>query len=176
MKGRIYRKKLLRERKKERRRKKNGQGKEKTWRPLSFLSPPYPATFPIINPHKCCITPKINQTIQPILSRLANWTIFRREREERRKKKLRKEISIEKIWSHKVASRYFRQPSAGYSSDASNKRFPLASVLEALSSTRFQPFNRDKGLTLTGYIIATKNGVSLFLRWGRERDRREFQV
>lgn len=173
MKGRIYRKKLLRERKKERRRKKNGQGKEKTWRPLSFLSPPYPATFPIINPHKCCITPKINQTIQPILSRLANWTIFRREREERTKKKLRKEISIEKIWSHKVASRYFRQPSAGYSSDASNKRFPL---LEALSSTRFQPFNRDKGLTSTGYIIATKNGVSLFLRWERERDRREFQV
>lgn len=54
--------------------------------------------------------------------------------------------------------------------------FHSRSVLEALSSTRFQPFNRDKGLTSTGYIIATKNGVSLFLRWGRERDRREFQV
>lgn len=70
MKGRIYRKKLLRERKKERRRKKKTR---KTWRPLSFLSPPYPATFPIINPHKCCITPKINQTK---LSTNINKSIF----------------------------------------------------------------------------------------------------
>lgn len=89
MKGRIYRKKLLRTRRK----KKEEEQTRKTWRPLSFLPLLYPATFPIINPHKCCITPKINRIIQPILTNISPpclvWpivtrTIFRREREERR--------------------------------------------------------------------------------------------
>lgn len=89
MKSRIYRKKLLRARRK----KKEEEQTRKTWRPLSFLPPPYPATFPIINPHKCCITPKIKRIIQPILTNISPpclvWlivtrTIFRREGEERR--------------------------------------------------------------------------------------------
>lgn len=42
----------------------------------------------------------------------------------------------------------------------------LASVLEALSSKRFQPFNRDKGLTSTGYIIATETGSACFFDGG----------
>ena len=71
MKGRIYRKKLLRERKKERRRKKKTR---KTWRPLSFLSSlPIPQHFQLSTPHKCCITPKINQTK---LSTNINKSIF----------------------------------------------------------------------------------------------------
>lgn len=110
------------------------------------------------------------------LPRLANCQHLSKRR--RRKKKLRKEFASKKYGatSHKqVASRYFRQPSAGNSSDAWNNE--LASVLEALSSKRFQPFNRDKGLTSTGYIIATETGSACFFDGGTwPLDRREFQV
>lgn len=106
MKGRIYRKKLLRERKKERRRKKNGQGKEKTWRPLSFLSPPYPATFPIINPHKCCTENQSNYSTNIIsfgqLNHLSKGKRRKKEEEIKERNLHRKKYGVTNKWHRDI--------------------------------------------------------------------------
>lgn len=100
------------------------------------------------------------------LPRLANCHHLSKRR--RRKKKLRKEFASKKYGatSHKqVASRYFRQPSAGNSSDAWNNdctrersRGSLFEEVPAIQSR--QRVNVD------GLYYRYGNGVSLFLRWG----------
>lgn len=100
------------------------------------------------------------------LPRLANCHHLSKRR--RRKKKLRKEFASKKYGatSHKqVASRYFRQPSAGNSSDAWNNdctrersRGSLFEEIPAIQSR--QRVNVD------GLYYRYGNGVSLFLRWG----------
>lgn len=100
------------------------------------------------------------------LPRLANCQHLSKRR--RRKKKLRKEFASKKYGatSHKqVASRYFRQPSAGNSSDAWNNdctrersRGSLFEEVPAIQSR--QRVNVD------GLYYRYGNGVSLFLRWG----------
>lgn len=100
------------------------------------------------------------------LPRLANCHHLSKRR--RRKKKLRKEFASKKYGatSHKqVASRYFRQPSAGNSSDAwdndctrERSRGSLFEEVPAIQSR--QRVNVD------GLYYRYGNGVSLFLRWG----------
>lgn len=100
------------------------------------------------------------------LPRLANCHHLSKRR--RRKKKLRKEFASKKYGatSHKqVASRYFRQPSAGNSSDAWNNdctrersRGSLFEEVPAIQSR--QRVNVD------GLYHRYGKGVSLFLRWG----------
>lgn len=103
-----------------------------------------------------------------ILPRLANCHANHLSKRKRRKKKLRKEFASKKYGatSHKqVASRYFRQPSAGNSSDAWNNdctrersRGSLFEEVPAIQSR--QRVNVD------GLYYRYGNGVSLFLRWG----------
>lgn len=100
------------------------------------------------------------------LPRLVNCHHLSKRR--RRKKKLRKEFASKKYGatSHKqVASRYFRQSSAGNSSDAWNNdctrersRGSLFEEVPAIQSR--QRVNVD------GLYYRYGNGVSLFLRWG----------
>lgn len=102
------------------------------------------------------------------LPRLANCHANHLSKRKRRKKKLRKEFASKKYGatSHKqVASRYFRQPSAGNSSDAWNNdctrersRGSLFEEVPAIQSR--QRVNVD------GLYYRYGNGVSLFLRWG----------
>lgn len=102
------------------------------------------------------------------LPRLANCHANHLSKRRRRKKKLRKEFASKKYGatSHKqVASRYFRQPSAGNSSDAWNNdctrersRGSLFEEVPAIQSR--QRVNVD------GLYYRYGNGVSLFLRWG----------
>ena len=102
------------------------------------------------------------------LPRLANCHANHLSKRRKRKKKLRKEFASKKYGatSHKqVASRYFRQPSAGNSSDAWNNdctrersRGSLFEEVPAIQSR--QRVNVD------GLYYRYGNGVSLFLRWG----------
>lgn len=102
------------------------------------------------------------------LPRLANCHANHLSKRRRRKKKLRKEFASKKYGatSHKqVASRYFRQPSAGNSSDAWNNdctrersRGSLFEEVPAIQSR--QRVNVD------GLYYRYGNGVRLFLRWG----------
>lgn len=102
------------------------------------------------------------------LPHLANCHANHLSKRRRRKKKLRKEFASKKYGatSHKqVASRYFRQPSAGNSSDAwdndctrERSRGSLFEEVPAIQSR--QRVNVD------GLYYHYGNGVSLFLRWG----------
>lgn len=102
------------------------------------------------------------------LPRLANCHANHLSKRRKRKKKLRKEFASKKYGAtlHKqVASRYFRQPSAGNSSDAWNNdctrersRGSLFEEVPAIQSR--QRVNVD------GLYYRYGNGVSLFLRWG----------
>lgn len=136
----------------------------------AFFLPP---TFPIINPHKCFM-PRKSWTIQLLLinistsSRLANCELLSRGERRTTKEKLRKNLHEKKCGatSHKqAASRYFRQSSAGNSSNASR-------------TTRFHssPFDEVPAAIRPRQRVNVEyhrrgNGVSLFLRWEGRKGR-----
>lgn len=132
----------------------------------AFFLPP---TFPIINPHKCFM-PRKSRTIQLLLinisSRLANCYRELLSRGERRTTKLRKNLHEKKCGatSHKqAASRYFRQSSAGNSSNASRTtRFHSRAFSSPFDEVSF---GRDKGVNVEEQAISSPRKRGQLVPW-----------